>query len=70
MSEATVDAAIARLKEALREAPREQLALLAATDALFDALEEAGEGLDDARYLDARMLLSQAEAVLTRYFGM
>ncbi|HEY9721764.1 MAG TPA: hypothetical protein V6D47_07100 [Oscillatoriaceae cyanobacterium] len=70
MSEESLDAAVARLQEAIKNAPHEQQALLAATDALFEVLEEAGERVDDAHYLEARMLLSHAESLLTRYFGM
>ena len=58
------------LKKALKEAPTEQLALLAATDQLYKVLDESGEAISNEEYLDARMLLSQAEGILTRYFGM
>lgn len=63
------EACYAALEAALKNAPEAQLELLAATDALYDALEGLPD-LPEPAYLRARMLLSQAEAVLTRYFGM
>jgi hypothetical protein len=59
-----------QLLKALEEAPYEQLALLNTTDAAYAFLEAEGERLTEAQYLEARLLLSQAEALLTRYFGM
>lgn len=70
----TGDAEFERIRDnlarALKEAPHAQRELLAATDATYDYIEEAGEALPDAQYLELKMLASQAESILTRYFGM
>lgn len=58
------------LTEALKDSPRAQLEFLAAVDALYAAMDEANEILEDAQILEAQMLLRHAESVLTRYFGM
>lgn len=59
-----------RLRLAIEEAPTAQLALREATDVAYAFMEEAGEDLSDEEYLGIRMLLSHAEGLLTRYFGM
>ena len=70
----TLDHEYARLRDqlqlALKEAPTAQRELLAATDAVYDFIEQAGEGLDNDRYLELKLMASQAESILTRYFGM
>ncbi|MDB5100710.1 MAG: hypothetical protein JWM80_5131 [Cyanobacteria bacterium RYN_339] len=58
------------LARALKEAPTAQRELLAATDAAYDYLEGPGQDLTDDQYLDLKMMASQAESILTRYFGM
>ena len=55
---------------ALRDAPYAQRELLGATDETYAYLEERGEALTDDQYLGLKLVLSQCEAVLTRYFGM
>lgn len=67
---ADFEAALARLTAALRDAPHAQIALLEATDRLYAALEEGDEWLSDDQVLSGRLLIAQAEAILTRYFGM
>lgn len=64
------DALRDKLKHALKEAPHAQRELLAATDEAYDYMEEIGEGLTDEQYLELKLLASQAESILTRYFGM
>lgn len=61
---------LAVLKGALENAPRAQIELLAAVDALYEAIETAGDALSDSDVLEAQLLLNHAESILTRYFGM
>ena len=55
---------------ALKAAPTAQRELLAATDEVYEYLDGSGELLDDDSYLELKLLASQAESILTRYFGM
>jgi hypothetical protein len=59
-----------KLVRAIKEAPTAQRELLAATDEAYEYLAAAEGLLDDASYLELKMLASQAESILTRYFGM
>ena len=58
------------LANALKEGYHEQLALLRTTDATFAFIEEFEPQLSDDELLGLKVLLGQAEAILTRYFGM
>jgi hypothetical protein len=59
-----------KLQQALKEAPTAQRELLAATDAVYDFLEGPGQDLPDDQFLELKLMASQAESILTRYFGM
>lgn len=59
------------LRKALEDAPyAAQLDLVRITDDTYAFLEAHNESLSDEEYLGLRLLLSQAEGLLTRYFGM
>lgn len=58
------------LARAIKEAPTAQRELLAATDAAYDFLEGPGQDLPDDQFLELKLMASQAESILTRYFGM
>jgi hypothetical protein len=59
-----------KLIRAIQEAPTAQRELLAATDEAYSYLDASDGLLDDSHYLELKMLASQAESILTRYFGM
>jgi hypothetical protein len=65
-----VSEALEALKGALEVAPTHQIELLQAVDALWAAVDAAGEALDGPTALEAQVMLRHAESVLTRYFGM
>lgn len=58
------------LSLALKRAPTEQINLLAAVDALYAAMDHAGESLTNQQTLDGQIMIRHAESILTRYFGM
>ncbi len=58
------------LEAALKTAPETQLELLGAVDALYAAMDDALDSLEDQAVLDAQIMLRHAESLLTRYFGM
>ncbi len=57
------------LKQALASGYKRQIALVGATEAAYELLEIA-EDLTDDQVVGLRVLLSQAETQLGRYFGM
>ncbi len=66
---ASYDEVYEGLKQALAAGYKRQIALVAATEAAYELLEIAAD-LTDAQALSLRVLLSQAETQLGRYFGM
>jgi hypothetical protein len=58
------------LAEALRTGYRQQIELVQAVESSYSFLEEQEEDLNSEQVLSLRMLLSQAETLLGRYFGM
>lgn len=62
------ETAYANLQEAIRLGPHQQIALVQAVDEAY-ALLEAKE-LSDEQVLSLRVLISHAEGLIGRYFGM
>ncbi|MEB3195858.1 MAG: hypothetical protein VKP62_01515 [Candidatus Sericytochromatia bacterium] len=62
--------AVAALKSAIASAPRAQIPLMEAVDAVYDQLDTWGEHLSDDQVLEAQLMIGHAESILTRYFGM
>ena len=64
----TFEVVYASLKEAIRLGPHQQIALVQAVDEAY-ALMEAEE-LSDEQLLSLRVVISHAEGLIGRYFGM
>ncbi|MNK55953.1 hypothetical protein D3C87_749760 [compost metagenome] len=64
----TFDMVYDTLKDAIRLGPHQQIALVQAVDEAY-ALMEAEE-LSDEQVLSLRLLISHAEGLIGRYFGM
>lgn len=64
----TFEAVYAGLNEAIRQGPHRQIELLKAVDEAYALLEV--EELTDEQVLSLRLLLSHAEGLIGRYFGM
>jgi hypothetical protein len=64
----TFDMVYETLQDAIRLGPHQQIALVQAVDEAY-ALMEA-EALSDEQVLSLRLLISHAEGLIGRYFGM
>lgn len=64
----TFDEVYQTLSEAIRLGPHQQIALVQAVDEAYALMDDAL--LTDEQVLSLRVLISHAESLIARYFGM